>query len=365
MGVDNFTTPPLAGPAPVNRSDPDEVNFYLQQYVATHAPSVWAGLKAANPTIPWDPISERLGRPGASRDGVDQQSQQLALGGGDPTSGTINQFTAGVFAPVPPSALGGIKQTFPDVKLQFVEVQNANGDWVEPTPDSIDAAVDAGGATPLYALNNKVPGAYPLVWVDHLYAPAHGLSIEKTEALAAVIRYLATAGQSAGKPVGEGRLSAPLTIQALNAANQLVSSNCSGNDRHVEVSTDPGPDLPNLPATKTIGPMAHCVSGGPAATAASTGTGGDTGTFDAAGTSSGSSTAASSDAASTGAAGGTASGDVTLRRSSNGSLVASELPLPTPATTGGVDRLATLLLGVGLYFLLRKPVRRLLARRAP
>ncbi len=54
-------------------------------------------------------------------------------------------------------------------------------------------------ATPLYALTNKVPGAYPLVWVDHLYAPAHGLSIEKTEALAAVIRYLATAGQAAGK----------------------------------------------------------------------------------------------------------------------------------------------------------------------
>ena len=161
MGVDNFTTPPLAGPAPVNRSDPDEVNFYLQQYVATHAPSVWAGLKAANPTIPWDPISERLGRPGASRDGVDQQSQQLALGGGDPTSGTINQFTAGVFAPVPPSALGGIKQTFPNVKLQFVEVQNANGDWVEPTPDSINAAVDAGGATPLYALQQQGAGRLP------------------------------------------------------------------------------------------------------------------------------------------------------------------------------------------------------------
>ncbi len=54
-----------------------------------------------------------------------------------------------------------------------------------------------------------------------------------------------------------------------------------------------------------------------------------------------------------------------MRRSSNGSLIASELPLPSPATTGGVDRFATLLLGVGLYFLLRKPVRKLLARRAP
>ena len=64
------------------------------------------------------------------------------------------------------------------------EMQNANGDWVAPTADAINKAVDAGGDTPLYALTNKVPGRYPLVWVDHLYAPAHGLSIEKTEGLA-------------------------------------------------------------------------------------------------------------------------------------------------------------------------------------
>ena len=87
-------------------------------------------------------------------------------------------------------------------------MQNANGDWVAPTPDSIDAGGRRPVArAPLFALTNKVPGAYPLVWVDHLYAPAHGLSIEKTEALATVIRYLATAGQDAAQPVGEGRLS--------------------------------------------------------------------------------------------------------------------------------------------------------------
>jgi ABC-type phosphate transport system substrate-binding protein len=365
MGVDNFTTPPLAGPAPVNRSDPDEVNYFLQQYVATKAPAVWNAVEVANPTIPWDPITERLGRPGSSRDGVDQQSQQLALGGGDPTTGTINQFTAGVFAPVPPSALGGIKKTFPDVKLQFIQVQNANGDWVEPTPESINAAVDAGGVTPLYALNNKVPGAYPLVWVDHLYAPAHGLSIEKTEAMAAMIRYLATAGQSAGKPVGEGRLSAPLTAQALNAANQLVSSNCTGNDRHVEQSTDPGPDLPNLPAVKTIGMMQHCVTGAPPATGSSDGFAGQSGTFDSTGTSSGSSSGTvAASASSTATAAGGAAADVKVRRRADGSLIATNLPLPAPSTMGGVDRFATLLLGVGLYFLLRKPVRKLLARRA-
>ncbi len=99
MGVDNFTTPPLAGPAPVLRSDQDEFNYFLQKYVATAAPSVWAGLKAQDTRIPWEPISERLGRTAsASRDGVEQQGQQLALGGGDPSTGNISGFTAGVLA---------------------------------------------------------------------------------------------------------------------------------------------------------------------------------------------------------------------------------------------------------------------------
>ena len=44
--------------------------------------------------------------------------------------------------------------------------------------------------------------AYPLVWVDHLYAPAHGLSIDKTEGLAMTIRYLATTGQEKEQRLG-------------------------------------------------------------------------------------------------------------------------------------------------------------------
>jgi hypothetical protein len=321
-------------------------------------------MKAANPTIPWDPITERLARqPGASRDGVDQQGQQLALGGGDPTTGVLTQFSAGVFAPLPASALGGIKNTFPDVKLQFVQMQNANGDWVEPTSASINAAVDAGGGTPLYALNNKVPGAYPLVWIDHLYAPAHDLTIQKTEALAAVIRYLATSGQAAAQPVGEGRLPASQVQVAIAAADNLVKSNCTGNDRHVEESTDPGPYAPDMPGVKAIGMMEHCVSGAPPAAASGGSGSGTTGSFDGV-SSSGSLTAAP---AATGSTGASASADgsttkVKVKRSATGALVASDLPLPSPATTGGIDRLATLLLGVALFFLFRKPVKRLLGK---
>jgi PBP superfamily domain len=364
MGVANFTTPPLAGPGPVNRSDPDETSYFLQQFVAAKAPDVWNGLKASNPTIPWEPITERLGRQGgASRDGVDQQSQQLALGGGDPTSGTLTQFTAGVFAPVPPSAVGGIKQTFPDAKVQFVQVQNANGDWVEPTPDSINKAVDAGGGTPLYALTNAVPGAYPFVWIDHLYAPAHGLTIEKTETLATLIRYLATAGQAAAKPVGEGELSQPLVKQALVAANQLVKSNCTGNDRHIEESSDAGSFAPDLPAMDSIGTMSHCVSGGTGGSTTSDDLSGGSSSFDSQSFSSGVSSSDSTAAPVTESATTTVDG-VEVKRSASGALIASQLPLSSPATTGGVDRLATLLLGVALFFVLRRPVKKLLARRA-
>lgn len=358
MGVDNFTTPPLAGPAPVLRSDQDEFNYFLQQYVAQAAPGVWAGLKAQDTRIPWEPISERLGRTAsASRDGVEQQGQQLALGGGDPGSGTISGFTAGVVASVPASAMGAVKQTFPQAKIEFIEVQNANGDWVKPTPESISAAIAAGGTKPLYALTNKVPGAYPLAWVDYLYAPAKGLSQPKTEAMAATIRYLATAGQEAAKPVGEGRLSAPLTKEALAAADAIVRSNCEGK---VVENTDPGPYAPDLPAIKAIGTMAHCTTE-PKDVPAPPPT--DTGTFASSDFSSGGSFTSTDTTASTST--DTAEGTdkvVVAKRSGTAVLAATKLPLPFPASTSGVDRLATLLLGTALYFLLRKPVRKLLTR---
>lgn len=363
MGVANFTTPLLAGPAPVLRSDQDEMNYYLQQYAATAAPTVWSGLKALETRIQWEPIAERLPRQaGASRDGVEQQGQQLALGGGDPSSGTISGFTAGVFASVPASAVGGIQQAFPNAKLEYIEVQNANGEWVAPTPASIDAAVNAGGAAPLFALSNRVPGAYPLVWVDHLYAPAHGLSLAKTEGMAALIRYVATAGQDAALPVGEGRLSAPLVAMALAGANQLVKSNCEGPDRHVVETTDPGPYAPDLPALKTIGAMLHCEPGAPAVSASTGGSSGGTyngssSFYDGSGSSTGSTTEATAE---TGASGGVTA--LARKHGATVALAASKLPLPLPDTGSGLNRFVVLLVGAGGYLLLRRPVRRLLAR---
>jgi ABC-type phosphate transport system substrate-binding protein len=356
-GVDNFTTPPLAGPAPVLRSDQDEFNYFLQKYAATAAPSVWAGLKAQDTRIPWEPISERLGRTAsASRDGVEQQGQQLALGGGDPSTGTISGFTAGVMAVAPASAMGGVKQSFPNAKVEFVEVQNANGDWVAPSPESISKAIEAGGETPLYALTNKVPGAYPLAWVDYLYAPAKGLSREKAEAIASVIRYIATAGQKAAQPVGEGRLSVDLTQKALAAANQIIESNCAGK---VIDNTDAGPYAPDLPELESIGTVKHCTTEpkeAPPATAPPA-----TGSFSSTDFSSAGATVDS--AATTPTADSTANrGDDDTERTVAVALTATKLPLPLPSSLTRLDRLATIFLGAALFLLLRKPVGRMLTK---
>jgi hypothetical protein len=359
MGVDNFTTPPLAGPAPVLRSDQDEFNYFLQKYVATAAPSVWAGLKASDTRIPWEPISERLGRTAsASRDGVEQQGQQLALGGGDPASGTISQFTAGVLGMVPASAKGGIEDAFPKAKVEFMPVQNANGDWVTPTPDSISKAVASGGETPLYALTNKVPGAYPLAWVDYLYAPAKGLSREKAEAIASVIRYLATAGQKAAEPVGEGKLSSDLTQKALAAANTLIESNCAGK---VIENTEAGPYAPDLPELKSIGTVKHCTTEPKEAPPTTIPAG--SGSFTATDFSTGAATTTggATDAPTASSSSGTG-GDGDGSRSISAALTATKLPLPLPSSLARLDRLATILLGAGLFLLLRKPVSRMLAK---
>jgi ABC-type phosphate transport system substrate-binding protein len=245
-----------AFPASVMRSERDETMQYLQQFVQTMAPSTWAKVKADDKTVPWEPITERLGRQHSqSRQGVSQEVQFTGQSGGGNRSPNAD---VGTIMAVPPSAMDEMTKTYPDTKVGWVQVQNANGEWVEPTQDAIKAAVDAGGEQPLYAMTNKVPGAYPLVWTERLYAPASGLSIQKTEALAAYVRYLATAGQQYSAAVGEGQISTGMRAEALKAADDLVRGNCVGSDREVVTNTDPGSYTPKTVVAANIGTMLHC-----------------------------------------------------------------------------------------------------------
>ena len=229
------------------------MNYYLQQFAATAAPSVWAGLKAQDTRIPWEPITERLPRQaGASRDGVEQQGQQLALGGGDPSSGTISSSPPACSRAVPPSALAGSSRRSRTRSSSSWRSRTRTVTGSRRPPTRSPGGRRPVVTTPLFALTNKVPGRVP-ARLDRpsLRAGARAL-VEKTEALAAAIRYLATAGQapaSRSERAGSRRRSSK---QALAAANKLVQSNCGARTSVVE-STDPGPYAPDLPAMKTIG----------------------------------------------------------------------------------------------------------------
>jgi hypothetical protein len=394
MGVQQFvfTSQPFVGPDVADRSDPDEISYYLQQFESTAAPALWRDNQKAHPGS-WQPITERL--PvfvGVSRDGAEQQVDQLAQNGSGVGGLRTGVTVQGGIAAAPPSTLISMNSTFPQQEIHLAEMQNANGDWVAPTPASINKAIDAGGATPLYALTNKVPGAYPLVWVDDLYAPAHGLSIEKTEGLATLIRYLATTGQKGAAAVGEGRLPAALVAKALAAANALVQSNCQGSDRQIVTNTDPGPLAPaTATEMKSIGSIDHCepapgattttaapsttattVPSTPGATSGSAQGGFDSssgnpsslsGAGDLTGTGVQQGTGGPHGTVGPGGVGGTRPGTRPAASAGhvNALLTASKLPLPIPGGPGA-DRLATFMLGAVLYLVLRKPVARL-ARR--
>ena len=370
--ADSLTTSPLAGPATVLRSDADETSYYLQQFAKTAAPNVWGAIQAVDPSIHWEPITEHYPRlTGASRQGAYEQTLTLGQNGADPASGSLTSFTAGILVPTPPSAMDQVIEAFPALKgtVQKVEMANANGDYVAPTTESIDAAVAAGGDQPLYALTNKVPNAYPLVWVEHLYVRSSGLSQLQTEALATSIRYLVTAGQAFAQPVGEGHLTPALVTQALKAADDLVTQNCSAKSEQIVKSTDPGPYFPKTDPAPAIGSMLHCQATPAASTTTATIPSLPSATVPLVGGSpfllpnSGLGAAPLNSDLNGSAATGASSGAAT--RTVSGVLTTAKLPLPEPGGGGGLDRLTTLLLGAGAFLVVRAPTRRLIRGGSP
>ena len=386
MGVDNLlSVPPGTGPATVLRSDPDETTQYMQEFVSRFAPKVWAGLQADYPQGFWNPVSETPGRQAsASRGQADQQADQFKWPASDPRTGTAP--SGGVLAPIPSSLIAEPRATWgtfgaPADFVELLPVLNANGDYVVPTSASITAAAAAGGDQPLYAFDHKVPGAYPFTWIDHLYAPAHGLSIAKTEGLATLIRYIATAGQDVAASVGEGRLPDSLVQKSLEAADALVLSNCVGADRTVVASSDPGPFAPALPALQNIGRMLHCRAV-PAPTTTTTTAAPSPPTTAARAASSGSTSGSFSDSASfSGSDSGSVSGVMTPTTIGTTSappadtattiaktadhkavlITATGLPI-APTSSSGFDKLGAFLLGVLIYLVGRGPAKRALHR---
>jgi hypothetical protein len=391
---------PFLTPTMYFQSGPAEQNYFAQVYAATAAPEQWKaieqdaeGILSANqaptPVAITETLPGKLPSGGSSKEGLRQAVQAV-------------EGHSNVMALVSPSALyefnndpavdhvGGPKTA------QWIGVENASGQYVDPSPATIDAAVAAGGDEPLYALTHPVAGqpAYPLTYVDRLYAPATGLTQKKTEAIATMIRYLATAGQEYDAQYGDGRLPSNLVKEALDSANSLVRSNCTDPSETIVSSSDPGPYMPKLLAGSpgaqdiaAIGEMLNCDVAPPKApvttTTVSTSTSGalsgigdqtqnpssqflspSSATAFATGTTSGGSAGSlqvvpgrsrpgSKSGSSTSAPSTTVSG-------SSGPVSLSNLPLPIPFSgRSPYDRLAGLVLGAGLVLLLRRPLARL------
>jgi hypothetical protein len=369
-----FPNDPSDSPIGALRSDPSETNYYFQQYIQLAAPTYWTALQhALRRTL--DPNSESLQTlVGATRPSVEQQVDWFSTAS-----------SGGNLTPLPPYPKLSPKLS-PGLQLgSWVQIQNGSGEWVQPTVAAINAAVHAGLNAPLYALTHPdatATPAYPLVWITHLYAPAHGLSVAKTEAMATTIRYLATAGQAAAASVGDGSLPDPLRAQALAAANQLVLSNCTGTGTSITSNSDPGPYAPASLAKQNIGPMLHCSTPAPPpattttsastttttatfATAAPTGgsgvSSGDTGAANAATASTATPTIAPAGAATINASkqprGPTGAAPPSALPPKKGALTVANLPLGLPwAGGGGWDNLSALALGALLYLAARKPL---------
>jgi hypothetical protein len=258
---------PQVAPDPITRSDPNDENYYFERWAGAVAPSIWKYPGSPNEFMPVSFADEFQGPGLASEIGLIQQEGGVGgFGGG------------GAVALVPPSGLSDLyaTETSQPYSLtneptiaQWIGVQNANGDFVTPNPAAVEAGVDAGAAAgeapcsatnqnALYAATNKVPGAYPLTWVDCLYAPTKGLSIAKTDALAGFIRYLVTDGQNSLHANGDAALPEQYVFQALAAANQVVTSNCPSAGGAVVLTSQPVPYAPIDPGVQSIGAVDQC-----------------------------------------------------------------------------------------------------------
>lgn len=240
------------------RYEPSATNLYMQTAVATMAPATWSALFGAAAPEPSEFFLAGNTATWRSR-GVAGLVAHL----GDPTGEarrTSGVPIAGTMAAAPLWALDEVHDAFPDsagrqLKLWVAELTNGNGEWIAPTSASISAALGAGGEEPLYALTNKVPGAYPLAWIESVYLPTTGLGIDEVNAAAAFVRLLVTDGQRIVAEDQDGVLPAGVVASALAAVNKAVDSNCTAAGGE-PVSAKESPYYPGAEAAPRLATLA-------------------------------------------------------------------------------------------------------------
>jgi hypothetical protein len=234
----------------VARSDPGSLNVALQNYFAVMEPARWAAMVRQYNLEPGY-AGEMFAVSEASSRSLDGSMMATLSALRTPRDGTASAGTVGITTL---ARLKSAQERFPAAGFRAVTIKNAAGNWVTPTQQSVAAGISGGlkvdtsgtvSFTDYAALvNASLQDAYPLTWLNYLHAPAKGLSIEKTNALASFIRYAVTDGQQAHDVAGDPRLPAPLVQVALRQADALVESNCSGSGRVVTTRSDAGPHAP-------------------------------------------------------------------------------------------------------------------------
>lgn len=136
----------------------------------------------------------------------------------------------------------------------------SNGEVRSGTPAAITKAIAAGGETPFHAATNSVAGAWPFSWVDRIYLPTRGLSVDQTNGAALLLRLQMTVGQAKAAELGDGQLTAAMVQASLKAANDVVVSNCSAAKGRVVQETGAGPYAPAglAPVLDALGPVSWC-----------------------------------------------------------------------------------------------------------
>jgi hypothetical protein len=233
------------------RYEPSAANLYLLTALSKIAPDQWKAYVAqTNVKGPGESFLGGHANTIRSR-GVGSLLQYLD----DQTTATKNLFT-GTMGPAPLWAVAQLQESYPNFNqaLWVSELQNGSKEWVAPTSESITKAIAAGGDIPLYALDNAVPGGYPLAWVDSIYVPATGLSIDEVNAVSAFIRFVATDGQDIVKADNDGVISPDLVTKAFAAANAAVTSNCDAAKGVARLE----PDSPYYPLA-AVSPKLHAL----------------------------------------------------------------------------------------------------------
>ena len=270
------------GPDSEYQLEPNDDNYYLQEWATAAASSEWKHVttSAKNPNP--GPIGESFPGTFEPYGALGLTSLLAAFESNSSPAGGL-AFAQGFIAPAPPSGKYLVEteetqyfQAHPTTleiapTPENIQVQNAEGQWMSPTPSAIEAEVNAAAAAgrsacsstnanALYALSNKVPNAYPLSWVDCLYAPAKGLTMSQTNALAGLIRYLVTDGQQQLHPDGDGKLPSAYVAQALAGANTVVTDNCPGAGGQVVLTASPTTYSPDSPGVRALGNVDECVT---------------------------------------------------------------------------------------------------------